>query len=242
MISRIANPVLLLILSFVALSQASADGVRKIVRPDGSIVFTNSAQKTNKNMAYTNQADSGTRIYKYKDAHGVTAFSDRTPVGRPYTIFKVQCFACDPESKINWHKTGLNLSDYSGIINRIAKENGIDPALIRALIHAESGFNPSAISKQGAQGLMQLMPATARQLGVWDAMDVRQNITGGVTYLAQLLKQFNGNIRLASAAYNAGPGAVKKYSGIPPYKETQIYVERVGILHKRYQAALKVGS
>lgn len=233
--SRIVKIVLPLVLFNVALSQAGADSVRKIVRPDGSIEFTN-------NVAYTNQTDSETRIYKYKDSKGVTSFSDQTPIGRPYTIFKVQCFACDPGSKINWHKTGLNLSDYSGIINRVAKKNGIEPALIRALIHAESGFNPSAISKQGAQGLMQLMPATARQLGVWDAMDVRQNITGGVTYLAKLLKQFNGDVRLASAAYNAGPNAVKKYAGVPPYAETRTYVKRVEILHKRYSKALKVGS
>jgi soluble lytic murein transglycosylase-like protein len=242
MTTRITNIALALILFFIALPQASADKVRKVVRQDGSIVFTNATKKSNKNVAYTNQADSGTRIYKYKDSKGVTSFSDQTPVGRPYTIFRVQCFACDPASKVNWNKIGLNLSDFSSIINRVAKKHGVDPALIRALIHAESGFNPSAISKQGAQGLMQLMPATARQLGVRDAMDARQNITGGVTYLAQLLKQFDGDIRLASAAYNAGPNAVKKYAGVPPYAETRTYVKRVKILHKRYQAALKVGS
>lgn len=105
-------------------------------------------------------------------------------------------------------------------------------------MHAESAFNPNAVSHKGAQGLMQLMPGTAKELGVQDALIPSQNIAGGAKYIAQLLKRFNGNIQLATAAYNAGPGAVKKYNGVPPYIETEVYAERVGILHKRYQMAL----
>ena len=110
----------------------------------------------------------------------------------------------------------------------------IDPAFVRAVIHAESHFNPQAVSKQGAQGLMQLMPATAKELGVRNSLSAHQNIKGGVKHLARLLRKYKGDNKLASAAYNAGEGAVKRHGGIPPYKETQVYVERVGILHQRY--------
>jgi soluble lytic murein transglycosylase-like protein len=240
---RTSGAIVLLAALLFALPGARADGVRKIVHPDGSIEFTNVAPGKKKNVIYTDGSPSSvSRIYKYKDSQGATAFSDKTPVGRKYEIIKLSCYACDPDSTIDWHHVRLNLSAYSGIINRVAREKGVEPALVRALIHAESGFNPNAVSNQGAQGLMQLMPPTARELGVRNAMDVRQNITAGITYLARLLKQFDGDIQLASAAYNAGPDAVRKYAGVPPYRETRTYVKRVGILHQRYQAALKVGG
>jgi soluble lytic murein transglycosylase-like protein len=95
-----------------------------------------------------------------------------------------------------------------------------------------------AISAKGAQGQMQLMPGTANDLGVADAFDVSQNIRGGAQYLAMMLKNFDGDERLATAAYNAGPGAVQKYSDVPPYAETQVYVERVATLRDRYKKAL----
>jgi soluble lytic murein transglycosylase-like protein len=92
------------------------------------------------------------------------------------------------------------------------------------------------LSRKGAQGLMQLMPALASEYGVADAFNASENIRAGVAHLAQLLRDFNGDVRLVAAAYNAGPGAVRKYGGVPPYEETQVYVERVGVLHRRYQS------
>jgi soluble lytic murein transglycosylase-like protein len=100
-------------------------------------------------------------------------------------------------------------------------------ALVKAIIMAESGYNPRAISKRGAKGLMQLMPRTAASLGVKDSFNPEENITGGVKYLKKLLKKFEGNLRLAVAAYNAGVRKVRKYKGIPPFKATRYYVEKV---------------
>ncbi len=113
------------------------------------------------------------------------------------------------------------------LITQQANQHKIDPALVAAVIQQESGFNANATSKAGAQGLMQLMPATAKSLGVTDSLDPAQNIAAGTKYLSQKLSEFNGNIPLALAAYNAGSGAVKKHDGIPPYTETQGYVRKI---------------
>ncbi|MDA8065035.1 MAG: transglycosylase SLT domain-containing protein [Thermaerobacter sp.] len=113
------------------------------------------------------------------------------------------------------------------IVAAVAKEYGLDPALVWAIIRQESGGNPNAVSTAGAEGLMQLMPGTAAEMGVTNPFNAQQNIQGGVAYFAYLLKLFNGNIALALAAYNAGPGAVQKYGGIPPYQQTQNYVRDI---------------
>lgn len=113
------------------------------------------------------------------------------------------------------------------LVQKYAAQYNIDINLVNAVIRQESGFNPNAVSHAGAQGLMQLMPSTAKSLGVKNPFDPEQNLAGGIRHLAGLLEQYQGNVALALAAYNAGSGAVAKYNGIPPYKETQNYVRKI---------------
>jgi soluble lytic murein transglycosylase-like protein len=121
------------------------------------------------------------------------------------------------------------------LVNDNAQAQNVDPALVKAIIANESGFNANATSNVGAQGLMQLMPGTAAGLGVTDSYDPAQNVAGGTKYIKGLLERFNGDVRLAVAAYNAGPGAVEKYGGVPPYAETQNYVQNVLASYAKYR-------
>ncbi len=174
------------------------------------------------------------QVYKYRRADGTVVFSDLKPKVDNFQTLKFDCYACSTNSLVNWTKTPLH-KKYQAIVNTAAQKYNVDSALISAVIHAESAFNPNAVSKVGAQGLMQLMPETANYLGVRNPFDVSENIHGGAHYLQKMLNKFNGDISLATAAYNAGPTTVTRYKGIPPYKETKAYVKRVAILYKRYQ-------
>ena len=209
------------------------NGIERIKSEDGSVEFSNVSPLKKKKPVKT------TIIYKYSESDDLVVFTNKKPQNiTEFEVLKYGCYACNPDSKFKWYRLRLNLTSYSDAVDQAAKKHRVEPALTRTLMHAEYAFNADALSHKGVKGLMQLMPATAKELGVEDASNPSQNISGGTKSLAQLLKRFNGNIQLATAVYNAGPGVVKKYNGVPPYKETEVYVKRVGILHKRYQIAL----
>jgi soluble lytic murein transglycosylase-like protein len=179
-------------------------------------------------------------VYKITRANGVVEYTNMRQNRGGYQLlftYISTCYACNIHSTINWTSTALNLNAYRTEVAAAATEFGVDPSLLRAVIHAESAFNPNAISDKGAEGLMQLIPGTASDMGVNNPFDVTQNIRGGAQYLAGLLKQFNGDERMATAAYNAGPQNVLKYNGVPPFDETRVYVDRVATLRQRYHAA-----
>lgn len=215
-----------------------AGDVRKIVHPDGRVEYTNLSDKQRK-IHYTNKNQSSAKsIYKYRNDRGVIAYSDQRPIDFEFEVLRFDCYACNVSSKVNWYRTPLNTKSYRKQVKAMSQKYSVNEALVRAVIHAESAFKANAVSRAGAQGLMQLMPATASDLGVRNSLNADQNIEGGTKYLAELLKRFSGDTTLATAAYNAGPGAVTRYNGVPPYAETQAYVKRVEILKSRYAQTL----
>jgi len=184
------------------------------------------------------------QVYAYIQ-DGVRHYTSKPPRGAGISAmrtikysFMETCYACAATPGVDFRTLRLNTDAYSAEIAAASKDFGVEESIVRAIIHAESAFNPNALSRVGAQGLMQLMPATARRFGVGNPFDAAQNIRGGVQYLAFLLKRFNGDLSLAAAGYNAGEGAVDKYRGVPPYSETQRYVQRVGLLAQRYRGGL----
>lgn len=163
-------------------------------------------------------------IYKYVDDEGVLHFTD-SPTDSRFKIF-IRDIKKDLRLRTSFKLMG-NPAEYESIISKYSQEYGVDRSLVKAVIQAESGYNPNAVSRKGARGLMQLMPKTAEHLKVADTFDPAQNIRGGVKYLRFLLDTCKGDETLALAAYNAGLSKVAQHNGVPPYAETRNYVEKV---------------
>jgi len=165
---------------------------------------------------------------------GVRTYSDQKPADGTYSRILVRGRQTASASCLGLTPTSMQqrAALYQPIIRKHAAAHGLSPELVSAVMRVESCYDRRAVSRAGAQGLMQLMPGTARELGVRDSFNVEQNIEGGVRYLARMLARFNNDVRLGLAAYNAGPEAVATYRGVPPYKETQHYVGRILKLYK----------
>jgi soluble lytic murein transglycosylase-like protein len=157
-------------------------------------------------------------IYLYIDSQGVLHFTN-TPTSNRYKVYM--------RESLKRPEAFYTIESYDDVISEAAKRNGLSSSLLKALIHVESYFNPRAVSKKGAMGLMQIMPENLQPLNISDPFDPWQNIMGGAAYLRAMLERFSGQLPLALAAYNAGPTAVEKYNDIPPYPETQDYVQKV---------------
>ena len=173
-------------------------------------------------------------IYSFRDERGVVHFTNIPTGDKRYKLIRKEETPGNGQASVGaarvtqlFMPAQADILRYSSIIDAASKTHGVDGALVHAVITAESGYNAAAVSKAGARGLMQLMPDTAARYGVRNIHDPRENITGGVRYLRDLMAMFNGNIELAVAAYNAGENAVARYQGIPPYKETRNYVKRI---------------
>ena len=178
-------------------------------------------------------------VYRFTDEDGVVHYTNVRPSGQQNVkTFSFPCYASDLRCKqLDWERIPLNRKAFGEEIEAAAQEFAVDESLIRAIVHAESAYQPDALSPRGAQGLMQLLPATQQELQILDVFDPASNIKGGTLYLSRLLREFDQDVDLAAAAYNAGSGAVRKHGGVPPYQETREYVRRIKILHRRYRAA-----
>jgi hypothetical protein len=180
-------------------------------------------------------AGAGTGLYQYVDERGVVHFTN-APSSRRYSeITVLRSLATRPKSSFvsPGFVRPVPVRTYDDLIKRVSRRHGVPPALVKAVIHAESAFNPRAVSPKGAMGLMQLMPATAQLMGVAEPFQASQNVQGGTRYLRSLHDRY-GSWTHTLAAYNAGPSAVDHYRGVPPYAETRQYVQRVLSYYRRY--------
>ena len=183
-------------------------------------------------------------FYVYKEKDGTSWITDRKMPAENYTLMATIGRPTAVVSCRNMTQTKLEkrAADYMPTITTYAQAYKVDPRLVKAIISVESCFDRRAVSAVGAQGLMQLMPSTAKQLGVPNSFNAIDNIRGGILYFSKMLARFNNNTELALAAYNAGPLAVEKYGGIPPYPETKGYVKKVLKHYNKYLAVSKKSS
>ena len=181
---------------------------------------------------------SGT-LYEWKAPDGKLVYTTRRMPGAvQYLKFTVETPKASP-AHVGLGKLGKpRLDAHAKEFRAAAKAQKVDDAFLRAIAHAESGFDAKAVSPKGAQGVMQLMPDVQREYGVADPFASRQSIDGGAKFVRMLLRRYKGDFTLAAAAYNAGVGAVAKFRGVPPYAETLAYVEKVRALHERYRSAM----
>lgn len=183
-------------------------------------------------------------IYKYVEKDGTVVYTNVPPQGvRPTQAPKPKAESAPapaaqarPTPKVQ----RLSPTEFDAYIDAAARKYNLPPALLRAVMHTESNFDPGAVSPKGASGLMQLMPTTAAEMYVRDIFDIRENIEGGARYLRVLANQYEGDMVKMVAAYNAGPEAVRKYGGIPPFPETQAYVRKVVDLYFKYKEMAKL--
>lgn len=163
-------------------------------------------------------------VYKHVDKQGRIHFSN-VPVQNRFTFY------CAEESD-----SSLETASIDTLVRHYARKHALDPDLVKAVVKAESNFDPACVSSAGARGLMQVMPTTAAEMEIYDLFDPSQNIAAGSRYLRQMFERFSGNLDLALAAYNAGPSTVENYGGVPPYAETHIYLKNVKKYFRQYRS------
>lgn len=175
-------------------------------------------------------------LYVIKGERGSVTYTSRAPAeGVQFRTLKLAPKRSKQRKDSTRIRTVRRVRQLGPLIDRVAHTFSLPPELLKAVIEVESGFRPRAVSSKGAAGLMQLMPATAARFGVRDRFHIAENVRGGAAYLRWLMDRFDDDLTLALAAYNAGEGAVDKFNGVPPYKETKNYVQKVVLAKKRYQ-------
>ncbi len=179
-------------------------------------------------LATATVSPAGADIYRFVDENGVLRFSN-VPTTSGYTVYIRE------KRSENSLAGDTDAVSYDAFIREAAEKHSVDRELVKAIIKVESDFNPWAVSKKGAQGLMQIMPENSRRLEVKNPFDPRENILAGTRFFRTMMDRFNGNVSFALAAYNAGPETVDRHRGIPPFQETEAYVEKVMRYYRRYR-------
>ena len=207
-----------------ALAQAAHAAERITLRNGFEIRCDHHAEIEGRIRLYLSSGEDNYIEFRAEEIAGIEKVPDPTPVPHSDAPATLKSSAVNPHSR---QDAKLSPADLGEMLTRAGREHNLDVDLLASLVKAESGGNTRAVSRAGAQGLMQLMPATAKNLGVADSFKADDNVRGGATYLDALLTLYHDNLALALAAYNAGPEAVDRYHGIPPYRETRVYVARV---------------